>query len=228
MPLLRLRRKEFGLSRYDPPYEYCAYRFLELWERVEKPLHEAMSGTLSSDQIRHALKNYRVSRNFKNISVPGVAETIAENLLVVSEGCAGDFQTAVTSLADLFKRSFDQFNLSAASKLLWLRNRSPYLIYDSRAVTALHRLGNKFNKADYRSYANVWKGEYEKRSGDISLAAQGLVNVPRKYTAAFSLTDNQLAELVHSKWFLERVFDIYLWEIGSAKKNDLLAIKAEG
>jgi|ERR1041384_1118097 hypothetical protein len=202
------------------PYEFCAYRFLELWERSEKPLHIALSGTPSGGQIRDALKYYRVARTFKGLC-DEFAEKISEDLVEVSDRCEGDFSDKVTSLAERFKKNFDQFNLSAASKLLWLRNRHHYVIYDSRAVTALCRLGNKFNKADYSSYSEVWKVEYQKRSDEISLAAHGLVTLPRKYTAAFTLTDNELTELVDSEWFIERVFDIYLWEIGVAKQTNL-------
>ncbi len=53
----------------------------------------------------------------------------------------------------------------------------------------------------------------------------GLVNLPRKYTAAFTLTDDDLTEIADSEWFIERVFDIYLWEIGVAKQTEMVAVK---
>jgi hypothetical protein len=216
---LKARHSKMKLAHDYIPYEYCAYRFLEMWERDEKPLHRAMLGTPSAGQIRDALKHYRVARTFKGLSEDSrIAEKISENLLEVSDGCKGNHSDKVTSLAKRFKETFGQFNLSAASKLLWLRNRSPYLIYDARTVNALRCLGNRFD--NYISYCEAWEREYKKRSSEISLAAHGIVNLPRKYTAAFSLTDDQLTGLVQSKWFIERVFDIYLWEIGSATKTE--------
>ncbi|HEY0378438.1 MAG TPA: hypothetical protein VGC87_16095 [Pyrinomonadaceae bacterium] len=203
----------------DIPYEYCAYRYLELWEKAEKPLHSAMSGMHSAVQIRNALSYYKVARNFKGLKEDNVAENISKKLLEV-DGSRGSYSENVEKLADSFKVSCGQYNLSAASKLLWLRYRSPYLVYDKRAVTALNRLSNKLKNADYTSYCEAWLKEYEKRSGEISSAAHGLVNLPRKYTAAFTLTDNDLIKIVHSKWFIERVFDIYLWEIGAAKQRN--------
>jgi len=203
------------------PYEYCAYRYLELWERFEKPLYSAMSGVHSAIQIRVALKYYKVARNFKGLKKDGVAEKISKQLLEV-DGCEKSYSDKVKDLAERFKGkdSFGQYNLSAASKLLWLRNRSPYLIYDKRAVTALNRLGNRLKNADYTLYCDAWLKEYKERSGGISSAAHGLVNLPRKYTATFTLTNDELIEIVHSKWFIERVFDIYLWEIGAAKQRN--------
>jgi len=95
---------------------------------------------------------------------------------------------------------------------LFCQNLPELLIYDSRAVTALNRLGNKLKNADYTSYCAAWLREYEKQRDEILLAARGLVDLPRKYTAAFALTNDELIEIVHSKWFVERVFDIYLWD----------------
>lgn len=171
-----------------------------------------MRDTPSADQVRRALKHFRVARTFKGLS-DAIAEQISEYLIETSNG-EGTYSDKVTSLAQCFKEHFGQFNLSAASKLLWLRNRSPYVIYDARAVTARCRLKNKFNKSDYSLYCTVWKKEYEKRFDEISLAAHGLGDLPKKYTAAYYLTADQLTEIVYSDWFIERVFDIYLWELG--------------
>jgi hypothetical protein len=201
------------------PYEYCAYRFLELWERGEKQLHEFMSETPSAGQVRLALKYFRVARNFKGLS-DGTAEEISKALIEVSDDREASPPDKVVLLASRFKVSFNQSNVSAASKLLWLRNRSPHLIYDSRAVNALCRLGKKFDKADYLAYCGAWLEEYKKRSDEISLAARGLITLPREYTAAFELTDCELTQIVNSDWFLERVFDIYLWETGKTVASD--------
>jgi hypothetical protein len=193
-----------------PPYEFCAHKFLDLW-RDEEPLHNGMQGTPSADQVMRALKHFKVSRTFKGLSDAG-AEQIS-GYLVEASSREGTYPERVTSLAERFREHFGQFNLSAASKLLWLRDRSPYLIYDARAVTALRRLGNK-RFDSYASYYEAWQREYNERSGTIAAAAHGLVDLPREYTAAFLLTDSELSKLVHEPWFCERVFDIYLWEVG--------------
>jgi hypothetical protein len=176
-------------------------------------------GTPSAYQIRNLLNHYRVARNFKGLS--GKAHTISKAFLEVSSG-EGDPSDKVAKLAKRFERSFGQLNLSAASKLLWLRERSPYRVYDARAADALRALGNEIEKADYRSSCETWQREYEPRSGEILLAASGLVNLPRNYTRDSSLSDDQLTKLVQAKWFRERVFDIYLWEIGSPKNAEAI------
>lgn len=202
-------------------YEYCAFRFLELWENDEKALHKDMQGTPSAYHIRNVLNHYRVARNFKGLS-DAVADKISADLLEVSDSRTGAPSAKVIELAGRFQEDFEQLNLSAASKLFWLRHQSPYRIYDARAIKGLRRL-TKFKKADYRSYCEAWQREYEPRSGEISLATAGLVHLmPRKYTAAPSLTDAQMLDLVCAEWFRERVFDIYLWEIGSPKNEEAI------
>jgi hypothetical protein len=112
----------------EPPLEFCAHRFLDLW-RDEESLHDAIRGTPSADQIRRALKHFKVSRTFKGLSLLG-CEQISKYLLEASNATEGTYTDKVVALAHRFERRFGQFNLSAASKLLWLRNRTPYLIYD--------------------------------------------------------------------------------------------------
>lgn len=97
----------------NPPYEFCAHKFLDLW-RTEEPLHKAMSGTPSARQVRDALKHFRVARTFKGLS-DEVAEKISQDLVEVSDS-EGIYSDKVTSLARRFKKNFGQLNLSAASK----------------------------------------------------------------------------------------------------------------
>ena len=105
------------------PYEYCAYRYLELWERTEKPLYSALSGAHSTRQIRSALNYYKIARNFRGLKEDVVAESISRELLAI-DGGEEDYIKNVEDLAGSFKKSYGQYNLSAASKLLWLRYKS--------------------------------------------------------------------------------------------------------
>jgi hypothetical protein len=184
--------------------------FLSFGRENEKSLHNEMQGMPSAGQIRRVLNHYRVARNFKGLS-DEFAEQISRDLVEVSDD-KGSHSDKVMSLAERFQKNFDQLNLSAASKLLWLRKRNSYLIFDKRAADALGRLGKKIS--DYNSHCVAWQEEYQKRCGEITLAARGLVSLPRRYTRDPSLTDEELTELVNKDWFRARVFDIYLWEIG--------------
>jgi hypothetical protein len=122
-------------------------------------------------------------------------------------------EVKVTTLATRFRERFNQFNLSAASKLLWLRHKLPFIIYDSRAVNALRDLGGTFENANYSEYCDCWRAQYHQREEAIKEAAARLHEV-RTFLPPWHRTEAELRALVSEPWFRERVFDIYLWEMG--------------
>ena len=204
-----------------PPLEFCATRFLDLWLREEAEIFRGMNdlGPVTEPaKLRKMLKHYSIQRNFRGLADDAAAikvahmlcEVVASNLPPVA---------SVEQLAARFKKEeeFRQRNLSAASKLLWMRCRHPYVIFDKQAVNALKDvLGHSFDKSSYGGFYAAWNEEYSKYAGAIESAALGLVALPRKYTAAFELDDAELTELVAQAWFQARVFDLYLWEIGKS------------
>jgi len=123
--------------------------------------------------------------------------------------------SAVAALTNKFEASTGQRNVSAASKLLWMKLRHPIVIYDRRAADALSCTRN----VAYEEFHDVWLTHFEMSRTDIDKAAKGLKTIPRSYTAAHALDDATLDALVEEKWFKARIFDIWLWETGRQAKN---------
>ena len=201
------------------PMEYCATRFLDLWVRQEAEIYQGMNDhwpVTDPAQLRKMLKHYSIQRNFPSLADDGAASKVVRMLCDVVAS-AGPPVASVERLAAVFKDAFGQRNLSAASKLLWMRCRHPIVIFDKQAVNALQSvLGHSFDKSSYGGFYAAWNEEYSKYAGAIESAALGLVALPRTYTAAFGLDDAELTELVTQAWFQARVFDLYLWEIGKS------------
>lgn len=196
------------------PFEFCAQRFLLQWQRKERELHSWIKGEPTVDQLRTALRYFKVARNFKGLKTPERAETILHSLLSVR---ARDLppEEKVVALADKFKEADFQFNLSAASKLLWLSSRRPFIIYDSRAVAALKKHHSYSpGKKDYAEFCRAWRAAYEQYKDEIVKAVIQLPQV-RASMPAWRMSDETLLRMVRRPWFTERVFDIYLWELGS-------------
>lgn len=122
----------------------------------------------------------------------------------------------VTSLAAQFHNDFNKNNLSAASKLLWLTFRSPYIICDRRAVAGLKVLKPTFKNKDYADYFGIWKMTYAEHETDLISAAQQLPKL-QPFFGSWGETQESLALVAKQRWFLERVFDIYLWELGDGQ-----------
>lgn len=197
------------------PFEFCALRYLLQWQRKEKKLHKLIkSDGLEPAALRQALRYFQVARNFKGLKLDARASLIVESLLSIRANSHLNPEEKVVELATEFKNSEFQNNISASSKLLWLSHRRPYIIYDSRAFTALKENYRHEGKAkDYISFCKSWRTAYKDCEPDISLAVNRLPNV-RSFLPGSTPPDKSLLSLVNKQWFKERVFDVYLWELG--------------
>lgn len=204
--------------RAEFPLEYCALRFLLQWLRREEALHQAIASEPSDEEIRDALAYFRVSRNFKGLSKEsGKAASIRKALITVRNDKELSPEKKVEELAQSLETEFKKFNLSAASKLLWLSFREPFVIYDGRAVDALsNKLGREFSRRDYTEYLAAWRSEYAAIDSAIERAASQLPK-GRVFMPSCRLTDEELLLLAKTPWFKERVFDIFLWEVGGSR-----------
>ena len=197
----------------EVPLEYCALRFLYQWQLRERVLHGQIADNPSLQQIRSALQYFQVARNFKGLGSDEAApQAVADALGQVDGNPQLSPEQKVFELASRFEERFDHFNLAAASKLFWLKHRRPYIIYDSRAVKALKDLGCNFGNANYSEYCECWRKQYRRRQKQIKQAASRL-HLVRKFLPQ-PATKAQLSAFASQPWFLERVFDIYLWEMG--------------
>jgi hypothetical protein len=72
---------------------------------------------------------------------------------------------------------------------------------------------HNFDSRNYAEYASAWRTEYKKANVGIEKAIANLKN-GRAFMPKTSLTDTNLTKLAKQSWFKERVFDIFLWEVG--------------
>jgi hypothetical protein len=195
----------------SPSFEFCAFSFLRQWQENECALHSAISSAPSEDNVRKALGYFRVARTFKDL---------VANLTVILHSLNGVRRDQTLStphekvdrLAECLSRTFNKVNISAASKLLWLSYRDPFVIYDNRAVNALKgRFDRRFS--NYEEYSKVWREEYRRYDDKIQSAVEKLPK-GRMFMRSCTLSDEELMRMVKEAWFTERVFDIFLWEIG--------------
>lgn len=193
-----------------PPYEYFAMKYINQWLLKEKPLHENLSDKhITEVWISKSLHFFQVARTFKGLSDGDGKGFIAQTLLDNSKRLTvNNFPDKVEKLAGDFNDKFGSRNISAASKLMWLRKRSPVIIYDKWAKKALVNKGLS-KQATYTEYCNAWKLEYVKHQKAIKKACGNLLGI-KTFCALWELTDTESREIIKSDWFQERVFDMYL------------------
>jgi len=196
-------------------FEYCALRYLLQWEQRERTLREQMTRNPNLQQLRSALGHFQVARTFPRLGNDRTAQAVLDALHEVDRESRLSPQKKVEELARRFQKMFKRYNLSAASKLLWLKRQEHYIIYDKQAVKALRDLGSIFEDANYEQYCSCWRKQYRLREEAIRKAASRLRDVLAFFTH-WHRSGEQLGSLAAKPWFRERVFDIYLWEIGSA------------
>lgn len=200
------------------PYEYLVMKFANQWTTREQILHQELSQkTISTESVAKALHYFQVARTFDGLKNEDNRTLIVKNLLEHSKYLTkNNFHEKVQELAESFKEQFGKTNLSAASKLLWLRKKSPVLIFDKWAKLALESLEQK-KIGGYSDYSEVWNRNYYLHQNKIKDAAANFINV-RQYSALWDKSTSECQDIVLSDWFLERVFDMYLLSHGKSSK----------
>lgn len=194
-------------------FKYFALMYLNDWHQWDKPLSERIFGRDKSDSLdafHHAAKYYKVTRNFP---IDKTESRLQGALDLVKTGrgrlTKGNVCEMVNQLALGFEKRYGKNAVSAASKFLWLRYKSPVVIFDSRAKKWLNNNGYKV-PAHYEGYRAQWLAAFSDHRPQIEKACAGLVKV-HGFSMAFESSSEEIAALVTALWFQERVFDKYLW-----------------
>jgi len=184
-----------------------------LWDREESKLHEGMAHNPTPDVIRKSLKHFGVARSFAGIaSDPSALQYIADELRNITQHgnlTANEAEEKVELLTKQFKTKFKRSSVSAASKLLWLKHRTPFIIYDSRATLAL----GFARKPTYADYCAEWRRNYEGSRSAIAAASSRLCEITG-FLSSWLRSPDTLSTITREDWFHERTFDVYLWETG--------------
>lgn len=189
----------------DFPFEFCALRYLLQWLRKESSLHANLQADSPNlVHVRQAFRFFQVARNFAGLKEDPKALLVRDKLVSVRMRTDLTRETQVVQLARDYRDDGFQFNLSAASKLLWLSSRQ-YVIYDSRAFDALKAsFGHRGQRQDYPAYCASWRRAFENSKSDIQRAALELPKA-RAFLPGATPPDEKLLPLIKKTWFLGRV-----------------------
>ena len=189
----------------------AAKKYLELWRdgdsnhcTIFTDFPSGWSET-RADKLKRAMGNtdvgYKIVRGFEHKYESGER---FEEVFCIMDGIAkigSDPVATVEECAIKFKGKYNKYLLSAASKLLWFKFKSPIIIYDENVRKYLGTPQNF-----YRAYCEKWQEEYDKMEAEIDSAC--------KYLAENNSGNN---DIICKSWFKKRVFDYYLWKMGEKK-----------
>jgi hypothetical protein len=201
-------------------FKSFALMYLNDWYEKDRGFINELSSITKEVRLRNlhdAAQYYGVKRNFGGVKEKGLdaAFTLLEN---AAQAVTRQHQSVVAVVAQLakdFEKEYPKQNgkekVSAASKFLWLRYKSPVVIRDTNAFAGLRAAScGRLPESDYAAYCREWRRQFSKRKARIRAACAELVRV-KEFSHAKDMSDEELKSVVGSRWFRERVFDKFLW-----------------
>jgi len=205
-------------------FKFFALAYLNDWWQYDRNFASGLhpQGSSRRESLVKAATYYQVIRLF-----PKAQDTSARlnNALNQLDGALSGSSTIVTpsnvdsivttlatKLGLAYKRKSSKAAelTSAASKFLWIRRRSPVVIFDSRAHRCLIRM-NALPGETYDTFRKAWLAEFQTYETQIRSACHGLRSSGVKDFAPDSKAKSGVKSLLHQRWFHERVFDKFLW-----------------
>jgi hypothetical protein len=222
----------------------AALAYLNLWARTDLRLISGLSGERNQhariSTLHDLAKKYRVARGFSTEKQRDKAGRLDETavrafwgkVLRHVEETAGsgtrDNRLVVEQLAKKLGehgRSSEgkaKCLTSAATKFLWFARRRSVRIYDKRAVDALRQLEGwpKHKAVEYQRFELAWDKQWKVHSSELTTAVAALPHL-FDWSAVLADQTDEARRVMRAEWFKHRVFDQYLWALGSQSDQDL-------
>ena len=201
-------------------FEYCSLYYLNQWLKYDRGYCDALSGN-DNDRKVSALKKaagfYRVARNLRTEDKEASRYQPVLDILdsIDPKKFKGDqnknIVDEIKNVESRISKIYGGRNvLSLTTKFLWLKVKSPIVIYDSQAREAV---GAKNNDLD--DYYEKWKDQFDNYEKKIESACSKLPDMHLYAVNHEAGTKKYIIEHSSEPWFSERVFDIYLWHKGT-------------
>jgi hypothetical protein len=198
-------------------FYYAASCYLDEWMWTDRKLHldlsferqDRISPSAGADSLCVFAKSYGVMRTFNTIEEEPRLNAAYGALRETTCPIESDLVSKVENFAETLRKFYGKVPLSAASKFLWIRFRSPVIIYDSIVWKYLCDNYGLKDADGYTGYCRIWKRKFADYEEDIRAACAELKDI-KTFTAASDVSDGDLEQWTSSQWFRNRVFDSYM------------------
>lgn len=217
----------------DPHWliKHAALSYANQWfvtDRVfMKKLKAEGSLCIDADILGALAAKYMVARGFKKdakkpkstarwVKAAALLEAAATSTQPVHEAV----RALATSLGRVAPaRDTESTLLSAATKFLWFAGRHEVRILDARAVNALSEFsGESGLGCDYHRYSTAWNKHFKEHQSQIK-SAIALLPAHLEWTSIPLDEHGNARRAFKHHWFVERVFDKYLWTVGTSGRG---------
>jgi hypothetical protein len=199
--------------------EHCSLQYLNRWISQDSQICHALKFGNPKEKltaINHAVSFYRISRNLPLSGDTGKGLPRCKPLLdVIEKVNRDDFKSDPVSGIRNFESAIQKHYgprgmASLATKLLWLKLKRPIIIYDSQARAAI---GTR--SGDLNGFYQQWRIEFNSHASEIARVCRNLETMGPYSVDAKKATPKFIHKVASTKWFHERVFDMYLWMMGA-------------
>lgn len=201
-------------------FEFCSLQYLNHWFMHDKNYCKKLSSDDKNEKLK-VLKSagafYKVARNLPTeFEVKAKSRRYEPVLEIIDTLTQEQFIdnpcTKIKEIAGAISDKYGERNvLSLTTKFLWLKIKSPILIYDSQA-----RIAVGANKNDIEDFYIKWHQEFNKYKTQIAQVCSKL-SLLHLYVVDQNIgTAEYISKISSNPWFHERVFDIYLWNKGNS------------
>ena len=224
-----------------PALEYCSLSYLNQWLVHDSGYHKVMtleagkdSTQKKSDALIKAGSFYSVARSLPTKYDLDKELLRYEPVIAIIDKFSSDDLGGATSADEIRPQSIEKIKqtadeiggiyltnkgnrrnvLSMTTKFLWLKLKSPVLIYDRNARVALNHLNDTtLRPNDLGAFYDNWLQAYTKEKDKIAEVCSNLHRM--NLYAINEIGENEVKSLASQAWFQERVFDNYLWGVGA-------------
>jgi len=214
------------------PLEYCSLSYLNQWlvhdsiycDAINLPVDKVQE---KSDALKKAGAYYSVARNLptEHDSKAGLLryQPVIEIIDTISQGDLGEDHQAIERIEQIAMEigsKYERNVLSLTTKFLWLKVKSPVLIYDRNARIALNLLNkntkkDKIKEGDLGMFYSNWNKAFAEKEEEIKKVCQELSGTSLYTVDPSVATKDYIEDIASQRWFHERVFDNYLWGVGA-------------
>jgi hypothetical protein len=182
-----------------------------MWLETERGPHEAFNGN-DEEKQRKALTSfaagYSIARSLPKKYDSGSRFQPVLDIFKTLTREQFDSKSTIEVVKDVSGQISDKYGkrkvLSLTTKFLWLKFRSPIIIYDRQAREALGT-----DNGDIDAFYSKWREAFHNNEADVAAACSSLSSAYRYTTTAPA----DIAQISSEQWFKERVFDMYLWSL---------------
>lgn len=203
-------------------FKYCALHYLNQWLSKDRVFCEGLAGAdqaVKLKTLKAAAVFYGVARNLSerydvDVGLPRYKPVldILDSLHTYPFRSGSGLVRSVLGVKERISSRYGGKDvLSLATKFLWLKIKSPIIIYDNRARRAVGA-----RSGDLAGYYSRWNKCFVAHEEEIVVACQSLPQVREYCVDTATATPDYVSRVAAKRWFRERVLDTYLWNLGYA------------